>query len=504
MTLLLYSAGLHAQISVVNKKGTVLSVDSSKWTLKDSNIYNKNRGSVGVGTNGVANSNAALEVNATNKGLLIPRLALTGTGSASPLAGHVAGMLVYNTATAGSAPLNVSPGFYFNNGSKWVRVSDIVQADTTNDGWKEDAAGTSVKLAYLSNGATARPSGTEFVIRDDGKTGIGTSAPVWQLDVQGSLAIGHFKRFSSGSTNTGPGFLFTRSRGSIGSETDILAGDYLGKVQFRGRVGSDLDYGTFGYIANSTTIEDGRFGFFNGGAGATKTEIMTVRTDNMRVGIGNPNPTSKLSVSDTATGTYVQVADFYAPANTGAGNNTLLKLGLSATTKNSSEIRFNYSGASGSDNNRLDFSFYGVAAPAMSIQAGGNVGIANTTPAYKLHISGQTHADSTISAPNYTATVQIAATGSSYTWNMNLGANTAWTLAAGANTLSISNVKSGMFGLIKVTNAGTSTITLPAGSKVVNGGAGVIPLTQVASAVDILTFYYDGTNYWWTYGNNYN
>jgi len=61
---------------------------------------------------------AGLDVNFATKGLLIPRVALTGTSSASPLASHVAGMIVYNTATAG----DVTPGLYYNNGAKWIVV----------------------------------------------------------------------------------------------------------------------------------------------------------------------------------------------------------------------------------------------------------------------------------------------------------------------------------------------------------------------------------------------
>jgi hypothetical protein len=61
-----------------------------------------------------------------------------------------------------------------------------------------------------------------------------------------------------------------------------------------------------------------------------------------------------------------------------------------------------------------------------------------------------------------------------------------------------------MYGLIKLINNGTSTIVLPAGSKVINGGGGIATLTQASGAVDILTFFYDGSTYWWTIGNNYN
>jgi hypothetical protein len=72
----------------------------------------------GISASGAVPPNAAagLDIDFSNLGLLIPRIALTNTSSSLPLAAHVAGMVIYNTATAG----DVVPGFYFNNGSGWV------------------------------------------------------------------------------------------------------------------------------------------------------------------------------------------------------------------------------------------------------------------------------------------------------------------------------------------------------------------------------------------------
>jgi hypothetical protein len=76
------------------------------------------RSQVKIGNNpGTINANAVLDVESTTKGILLPRLGLTSTGSASPLSAHVAGMLVYNTATAN----DVAPGLYYNDGGKWVQ-----------------------------------------------------------------------------------------------------------------------------------------------------------------------------------------------------------------------------------------------------------------------------------------------------------------------------------------------------------------------------------------------
>ncbi len=83
-------------------------------------------GSVGIGTT-TPNTNASLDLGATNKGLLINRVALTAANNPSPMAANVAGMLVYNTATAGTSPDNVSPGIYFNDGSRWIRYVPVPQ-----------------------------------------------------------------------------------------------------------------------------------------------------------------------------------------------------------------------------------------------------------------------------------------------------------------------------------------------------------------------------------------
>jgi len=72
---------------------------------------------VGINPTGAApNALAGLDVDFPDKGVLIPRVALTGTANFAPLSAHVAGMLVYNTATAG----DVIPGFYYNDGTKWI------------------------------------------------------------------------------------------------------------------------------------------------------------------------------------------------------------------------------------------------------------------------------------------------------------------------------------------------------------------------------------------------
>ncbi|MFA6924629.1 MAG: hypothetical protein WC223_10290 [Bacteroidales bacterium] len=83
---------------------------------------------VGINATGAQpNASAGLDVDFSDKGLLIPRISLTSTSSFAPLSAHVAGMVVYNTATTG----DVVPGFYYDNGSKWVQ--GFLLGHTTGD-----------------------------------------------------------------------------------------------------------------------------------------------------------------------------------------------------------------------------------------------------------------------------------------------------------------------------------------------------------------------------------
>ncbi len=83
---------------------------------------------VGINTTGAApNSNAGLDVNFPDKGILIPRIALVSATSYAPLSAHVAGMIVYNTATTA----DLTPGFYYNNGARWV--SNLPAGTATGD-----------------------------------------------------------------------------------------------------------------------------------------------------------------------------------------------------------------------------------------------------------------------------------------------------------------------------------------------------------------------------------
>ncbi|MDG1950784.1 MAG: hypothetical protein P8J32_08295 [bacterium] len=89
-------------------------------------------------------------------------------------------------------------------------------------------------------------------------------------------------------------------------------------------------------------------------------------------------------------------------------------------------------------------------------------------------------------------------------WNLDFGHNAKITLTADT-TFNITNVLAGDYGTVVVTQDGIGghSITPPASSKVVNGAGGLLNLTSNAAAIDILTFYYDGSIYYWNLGGDY-
>lgn len=78
---------------------------------------------VGVNTGTTISTGAAFEVRSTDKGILLPRVALTGSNDNTTITpSATTGLFVYNTTKAGSGSTMVEPGFYYYDGSTWRRL----------------------------------------------------------------------------------------------------------------------------------------------------------------------------------------------------------------------------------------------------------------------------------------------------------------------------------------------------------------------------------------------
>ncbi|MCP4438894.1 MAG: hypothetical protein GY810_08105 [Aureispira sp.] len=133
-----------------------------------------NAQSVGVGTL-TPNASAKLDVTSSNSGVLIPRLGLTSAIDATTISnGNVTSLLVYNTATAGSAPNDITPGYYYWNGTKWVRLAE---------------AGIDEDHDWYEIGTTDAPDAITDFIYTQGQVGIGRTNANGTLDVAGRTLI---------------------------------------------------------------------------------------------------------------------------------------------------------------------------------------------------------------------------------------------------------------------------------------------------------------------------
>lgn len=74
---------------------------------------------VGIGTTS-PDASAALEISSTNKGFLPPRIALLSTIDVTTIVSPATGLLIYNSSVAGVFPNNVTKGYYFFDGAKWM------------------------------------------------------------------------------------------------------------------------------------------------------------------------------------------------------------------------------------------------------------------------------------------------------------------------------------------------------------------------------------------------
>jgi len=217
------------------------------------------------------NPNALLELESTNKGLLLPRVTLSATDNFAPLTAHVEGITVYNTATAGTAPNNVTPGYYYNDGAKWVRIAANTDINPVNI-YNTNGTLTSARTLTLG-GFPLNFTGTEQTVTLNSAGWLG-------IDAQG--ANSSFMRMTTTDGN---------ANGTKSSFDMQLYPDNMMQMFATDEV-SKISFGTHETL-NSAPIE-----FVTSPGGSASGEQRMIITGEGNIGISTPSPTEKLDVAD--------------------------------------------------------------------------------------------------------------------------------------------------------------------------------------------------------------
>jgi hypothetical protein len=194
---------------------------------------------------------ALLELEANNRGLLLPRLT-TPEMLAVATDALAKGLLIYNTD---------SSRLYVFNGTAWrpIMYSSPIESwqltgnSGTNAATQFIGTTDSVDLSIRTNNRQ------RFVVKANGLTGIGTNDPISALDILNNGAFDGADDINIRSYNNtgGPALLLFRSKGTIAAPVNLQNGDFLGILNFAGQVnGSNTGLSSIiaNYKGSGTTV----------------------------------------------------------------------------------------------------------------------------------------------------------------------------------------------------------------------------------------------------------
>lgn len=264
-----------------------------------------------------ANSSSILDVSNTGdgtKGLLLPMVALTGTDMAAPLPAHVAGMMVYNTATAGVGATAVVPGIYVNDGTKWQQLVGSTSGTATYTNSTINCGGTLSGTYQM--GVPTTSSNTKNITITVASAGAYSASTNTQNGVSFS---------ASGSLlNTGPGIAITLTA----SGTPTASGIFTYTVSLGGQTCTfNVTYAgnaTFG--CSNTSQTQSPAGLLNNGTAYTGTYTIPYTAGNGAAYSASSVTVSGLTLSHAA-GNYAvgsgNIVYTLSGTYTGSSNNSV-------------------------------------------------------------------------------------------------------------------------------------------------------------------------------------
>lgn len=445
---------------------------------------NQGSSSVGIGSNAaqagqgeqaVAIGFAAGQNNQAAKSVAIGAFAGAGHTNSSAI-GYQAATTAPNTIQLGADGVTVSGSTAITN----VRTSGSLTAGAVTYPNTNGTAGQ--VLTANNNGiaswATPASSGVPYI----GATGA-VNLGAYDLTVNG-LTVG------KGKKDAGTAYLYNTALGvsalnsfTGGTKNTALGYNALSAVTSTDQniaigvnaMGSTTDYFQQSVAVGNQALQYNK-GSFNTALGSNALSSSSLSsTATYLVGVG------ALALWNNTTGQNNTAVGSYALAtNTTGNNNTALGQGADVTSNNLS--------------NATAIGYDAKVSASNTIQLGN----ASVTT---VKTSGA------ITAPIYASTPQVLTAGSTINWNPALGLNASVTLNQNSTINFSSTPTPGAYGTLVVTQDGTGgrTLALPSVTNKVLGSSSTttIALSTTANAIDIVNFYYDGSNYFWNVGQGY-
>ncbi len=324
--------------------------------------------SVGINSTGVTpDASSILDVTATDKGVLIPRVDIADLSTQAPITSPATSLLVFNTNTT------TGKGYYYWNGTQWTKLMDT---------------GSNPDADWYKVGTTSAPSNINDDIFTQGKVGIGTTTTEELLNIQESIS--NYSLIKLTASSGSGGFLLGYSDATY----DQISLD----VNRNPRTGTFLDAtrGNSRILLKGTTV--GSNITFH-----TSNNINTIGIERMRVneignvGIGIINPQNRLVISNgnspnksisingfdsgmTDLATLLPTLGSHFGGLIQGGTNGNLVLGIRDNDGNDGLLI-----ASGNGNYMTDNTYDNAILFARN---DGNIGINTVTPTEKLEIQG--------------------------------------------------------------------------------------------------------------------